>query len=102
MGNGRLPAAEAAKSIEDSGIGPGRNGFSEGRIGTPFRRDEFAANPSTYPDTGPQTTTCRTGGHSEILSVESEFEGENGRWRDRRGRSAFSWTMPSGFLRRHT
>ncbi len=59
MGNFRLPAGVADKSIEDTGLGPGRNGFGEARIATPLRRDEPAATPGTYPDTSLHTTTCR-------------------------------------------
>jgi hypothetical protein len=47
--------------------------LDEGRIATLARVTSLRPTSSRYPDTGFQVTTC----YSEILSVESEFDGNN-------------------------
>ena len=64
-----------------------------------FRRDELAVNPQHIPGHRLSNYHLSTGSHSEILSVESKFEGENGCWHDCRGRSAFGRDHGSADIR---
>src|SRR6516225_2538110 len=48
--------------------------------GHAFRRDEFAATSQHIPGHRLSDYQLPTGGHSEILSAESKFEGDDGCW----------------------